>query len=1000
MGKVILAIIGALTILFVISLAVFVHYIYTNDVLTPIARNKAGTYLNCQTEIGNVRLTLFSTFPRLGVKAERLLLLNPMEHAPTDTLASIEKLVGFVDLKTFLASGELMLSDFLIKNAHINVFIDENGVGNFDVLNADAFTGADSEASFLPERLELGPLIIQNVNISYHDKKFRLNTSLKESYGVISGIWHEDIVFGHIDFSRASLFLEYDQEVYVPVSDIRFELPARFDLSGNKLHVSQGRLGIDGMGFGVNGFLQPDPVDGRLTMSIDYHTEEAVAIAPLLKFLPPSQLVYLEGIEADGMLSSSGTISGFPEDSFLPYLMLNLDVSQGTLSYTGFPLPFHDVTGDFRLFTDLTDDGTSYLVIDRLKARTKQSSFSTKGTLDQLLSDVVFDLSTEADLSLSEFSPLIPEHQPLSMDARLIGRISTRASLSQMTQLQLEKMDLSGAFTATDMHFRYDSLWFRTKQSDLSFAMPNPYAAGTKAAFLFAELKAGQLETGDKDMYAVIDQGHIMLETSDVREQEGVPVVLCSFKLDAFRFSLDTVELAVSMPTGSASVMPSYHSHEHPEFLLAFNSDRLDLALGAERVELDRVHLDLDVVNDKDQEDFFLQWLANGFIHIDDGCIKTSKLLYPIEIPSIKLEFDPEVFTIQESSIVLDNSDFQLRGRLNNVLSYFRGDSILQGEFNFVSNTTDIMQLMELTSGLGSEKDTDTTSDSTADQAVSEETQKEASYAGPYMVPLGIDLLLTTSIRNAVFGPDTANHIRGDVRLSDGILVLDDLSFVTPAARMQLTAMYRTPRKNHLFLGLDYHMLDIEIERLLQMIPEIDTIMPMLRSFKGQGNFHLAIESYLDSTYTLKMSTLRGAASITGTDLVLMDGETFTEIARTLRFSKRAENRVDSLSAEFTIFREEIDVYPFLIVMDRYSAVVGGRHNLDMSFNYHISVVESPLPVRLGIDITGNMDRLNYSLARPRYAEFYRPASRGVVQHRQQELRLLIREALLQRLQE
>jgi hypothetical protein len=217
---------------------------------------------------------------------------------------------------------------------------------------------------------------------------------------------------------------------------------------------------------------------------------------------------------------------------------------------------------------------------------------------------------------------------------------------------------------------------------------------------------------------------------------------------------------------------------------------------------------------------------------------------------------------------------------------------------------------------------------------------------------------------------------------------------------MQLTAMYRTPRKNHIYLGMDYHMLDVEISRLLEMIPDIDTLMPMLRSFAGSGEFHLAVETYVDSAYEIKQSTLRGAASIEGEDLVLMDGETFGEIAKKLRFSRKAENRVDSLSAEFTIFREEIDIYPFLIVMDRYKAIVGGRHNFDMSFDYHISLIDSPLPVRLGIDIKGTADELQYRPTNPKYSQLYRPIRRNVVENRQLELRRMIREALIQDVEE
>ncbi len=119
-----------------------------------------------------------------------------------------------------------------------------------------------------------------------------------------------------------------------------------------------------------------------------------------------------------------------------------------------------------------------------------------------------------------------------------------------------------------------------------------------------------------------------------------------------------------------------------------------------------------------------------------------------------------------------------------------------------------------------------------------------------------------------------------------------------------------------------------------------------------------------------------------------------------LKFNKKTQNRVDSLSAEFTIFRNEIDVYPFLIVLDKYKAVVAGRHNFDLSFDYHISVVDSPLPFKLGVDVKGNADHLSYSLAKCRYAEYYRPASRKVVENKQLELRKLIRETLTQKVKE
>jgi hypothetical protein len=244
-----------------------------------------------------------------------------------------------------------------------------------------------------------------------------------------------------------------------------------------------------------------------------------------------------------------------------------------------------------------------------------------------------------------------------------------------------------------------------------------------------------------------------------------------------------------------------------------------------------------------------------------------------------------------------------------------------------------------------------------------------------------------------IYGNNT--FLNSGVVVKNGKLILDDLKVDLPGSRVLVTAIYRTPRKNHLYIGLDYHMLNVEIEQLLGMFPDIDTIMPMLKSFKGKGEFHFVAESYMFSNYDLKKSTIRGAAAIAGQDLVLLDGETFTEISKTLMFNKKTQNKVDSIAAEFTLYKNEIDVYPFSLKMDKYRAVISGKHNLDMNFIYHISLVESPVPVKLGVDVSGNFDDLKIKPAIPRYAELYRPARQEAIVREQLNLKKLIREALM-----
>ena len=201
------------------------------------------------------------------------------------------------------------------------------------------------------------------------------------------------------------------------------------------------------------------------------------------------------------------------------------------------------------------------------------------------------------------------------------------------------------------------------------------------------------------------------------------------------------------------------------------------------------------------------------------------------------------------------------------------------------------------------------------------------------MVPLGVDIHLDTSIDEATTEKGDFNAIKGGVTIKDGELIIEQMGFTSKAANMQLTALYRSKRRNHLFTGLDFHLLNIDVAELIKLIPDVDKMVPMLKSFEGKGEFHLAAEAYLKSNYELKLSTLRAAAAIEGQDLILMDSPTFSKMARMLHFKKGTKNKVDSISVEMTVLRDEVDLYPFLIVMDKYKAVIAGRHYLDNTFD-------------------------------------------------------------------
>ena len=77
--------------------------------------------------------------------------------------------------------------------------------------------------------------------------------------------------------------------------------------------------------------------------------------------------------------------------------------------------------------------------------------------------------------------------------------------------------------------------------------------------------------------------------------------------------------------------------------------------------------------------------------------------------------------------------------------------------------------------------------------------------------------------------------------------------------------------------------------------------------------------------------------------------------------------------------------------MDKYMAAVGGRHNLDMSFDYHISLLK---PFYIGVDVTGTFDDLKIKAAKCKYAQDFRPIIRRDIETQNISLKKMIDEAL------
>lgn len=381
---------------------------------------------------------------------------------------------------------------------------------------------------------------------------------------------------------------------------------------------------------------------------------------------------------------------------------------------------------------------------------------------------------------------------------------------------------------------------------------------------------------------------------------------------------------------------------------------------------------------DSTKTDILNQWNPQLKVLLKDG--QVDMLASPICLKTLDFDFSLGRFNINECRAEIDDSDIQLWGDIYNIGEFMDGTGLLTGELSLESDHMNLNRLMALT---GDEEDQEA-----AQEAVQEiEEGQDTISTGPIMIPKGIDLTLYTNLSEVDFNDHTFNNVGGDISIKDGVMIMQELGFSSKAAEMQLTAIYRTPNVQDRFMELDFHLLDIEIDELIDIVPSVDSIMPMLKALSGKAQFHFAAQTYLEPDYVTygplypQMFTLMSNAVIEGANLQVLDCEMFDEIKRKLLMSKDAKPIIDSLDVEIQVLDGKVDVYPTRIKMDRYEAILSGRHNIDagLSCSYNISLVKCPLPIRLGVTISGPLEEIaefpvrHIKVGRAQYDKLYSP---------------------------
>lgn len=1039
---------GSLLGLVVVTVAVALWLVFTPSKLTKIVNGLVGNFITCDAKFGNVDLTLLSTFPDAGLKIEDVVIVNPgkgpiVDYKQNDTVARIGSLTVGIDVKAFLKDNRVIVHQVVLEDATANLFINSLGTANFDIFpKSDDTTSSETK---LPEVIDLKKIKIDNLNATFLNCKDGMMSAEVAGMDMnLKGSMEQEDIVADLKLGINQLFFvqgevqpmltahvkglemkadgkkegeHIDADIRIDGKNVDLDqvdslgnhtLKAALDglllkAKGNgdmdtmrcklDLGVGKGTLNAAGTEM-VNetlreskkdllGVEMPDVVvklnkkeiwlgDSKIklddyalmlngqcylatekhpmTMDMAVETDGSWRVKPLLDIVPERFVGFRKGMEQlDGdvafVLNASGTLT----DSTMPNIVGNIRLADGRF-YAPKMLPYkiNKVKGELGVDLNLDKRKESHVTINNLKAHTQGTDVTLNGRVDDLLGDMRVDAKVKGTLPLEDVKPMLPKTMNIELEGDADVDVSAKFAMSQLKKQAYDKMKASGTVKFKGLQVDLDTI--HATAPDLAIALQLP-ATEHKGRMADVKLKGSALKAKmGKGISAEVKNPDISVGVNNMMKEQ----LAASFKL--------------GMGETEANV------------------DSMIFSL----VEL---KLDGSMRMDSLQKDVLKKFNPRLNAETRSALVFMPQLPEAVRLRDFDMSYTPELIDIREAKVTLGHSDFELYGTVDNFEEWLDNKAMLKGDLNFTSDYADVDQIMNMFSGMGSDPDTL--------EALRKEDAVPAE-ANPFIVPKNVNVTLHTHIKRSIAFGNDLHDVAGALTVKDGRVVLDQMGFVCKAATMQLTALYKSDRPGHLFTALDFHLLDIQIDELLDMIPAVDTLVPMLSAFNGNANFHLAAETYLDARYQPKLPTLKGAAAITGVNLVVMDNKDIATIAKLMRFKswKDKDNKikVDSLSVEMVAMDDghgcEVEIFPFLLNVGSYQVCVSGLQGVDKSCNYHLELLKNPLLAKVGVDVKGSILSPKISLGKVLYADLFRPKKQGVAEKRALEVKRKVREAL------
>lgn len=943
---------GTVLLVLLVAIAFVINFIVTPKKLTPVVLDAANQTLNAHLDMESVELTFFSTFPQFGLKVKNGSLvskaLNDSSWCKTDSLLSFKECVLTVNPIAYLTENRIVVHNLSLEEVAVYAYRNKAGKANWEVTRASVDTiPADTASTDFNSEIDIRNIELKHANLVFDDRNTDIYSRIDDANLKLRLSLTKGISTLGLKFDNKNILFWQQGELLVNKIATSLRTDIMVDRQTAVWKLKDTELDVNGIRLDVNGAFRRDTVAKTIGMDLEYGLH-APSMETVLRMIPKSY-VKDSKVSAKGEVTVSGRVRGVYGDKKLPAVSLKIGIKEASAQYKGLPYGIDEVTADFDAYVDLMRHQPSYLNLKIFHFKGAHTEVLADAKVDDLLDDPLITFHTKSTVDLDALAKTFPLQESVTITGKLDADMGMKCRLSTLKKQDIGRMKLGGKLELKDFELKDTA-------KDFDF-LGNATFRFRDNETLQAQMDVRKLVLRSRFLSSDIERLVANVSSTNPQDTNRIVSLQCDMEVSKLRASMgDSIKLYSARAKAQAALGPQEVDVTKPAIDFSLRADSLFFSAAGTRMAMNvaGIKMKADKLNDS-------LWMPKGIVGFNRLRFRTPEFGLPIRMSKTAVTVDGPKITLKNASVRIGRSNMTATGDMMGVYrAMTKGEKLTA----HLSLTSDLIDCNQLINSLSFPEDTT--------EVLTDSVPSEMKL---FVIPRNIDFELQTDLKKVIFEKMLFENVHGAVDIKNQAIHLEDLSMRALDADMKAVMVYKAGSPRGGYAGFDFKIRNINIAKLVDFVPALDTIVPMLRSFKGRVMFDVAADARLDSAMNIRIPTLRSAIHIKGDSLVLMDGETFAEISKMLMFKNKKENVFDSISVNVTVHDGNVTVYPFLVEIDRYKAAVGGEQGLDMNFNYHISILKSPLPFKAGVNISGNLDKMKFRIGKAKYKDAVTPAA-------------------------